>query len=490
MQDSDTGELVAAINNATSLGIRVSFGFLNPDLTSGSQDPLVQRAILNSGGYFSVISDSSSAIAFMDVAIANGLTYNDNPQGYNGTLFAGLSTSRLLKAGQSSVVIYDARDGENLDWTISTYNISRLDVVATLSGKTVETTSITSDAIEDDMGNGEFPISAVKAGQVQIKITTSSLLNDESEGMIVVSVTSNIPFDNCTLTIGSLPSINGGGGGLSKGGKAGIAVGIIALITGVAGGIYFLTKYWHPGPNFGPHFGPHTPHPPPPTEKGPVVSVYDPTQPTAFIPPAVPPIPPQSQPPAQNRELDQKMPPTPPYQPDQHPHDHDHDGSASDMSYSDDESDQERQDEQNTSQQNPNDNHHKIKVKRIKRKKRDILEGKLLTSDGLVIDDSDPKNPKPLGRLVSGDITVLVGKRCAKKGQILDDEGKVIGQCEVLPKEGKDGKAKKGDTEEYESWGKTIAREGVKTGVHEAVKAAVGQAGLTDRIGDAVNAVL
>lgn len=443
---------------------------------------------MNSGGYFSVITDASSAIAFIDVAIANGLTYNDNPQGYNGTLFAGLSTSRLLKAGQSSLVVYDARDGEELDWTISTYNISQLNVVATLNGKTVETTSVASDAFNDDIGSGEFNVSAVNAGQVQIKIHTGSLLNGESDGMIVVSVDSNLPFDNCTLTIGKLPDINGGGGGLSKGGKAGIAVGVIALVTGVAGGVYFLTKYWPKSPV--PNTVPQTPHPPP-MEKAPFVSVNEPIQPTYFIPPAVPPIPPLSQAP----------PPTQPNQPDQHPHDQ-HDASASDMSGSDNGSDLER----DSSQQNPN-NHHKIKVKRIKRRKRDILEGKLLTSDGLVVDDSDPKNLKPLGRLVSGDITTLVGKRCAKKGQILDDEGTVIGQCEVLPKGGKDEedsageggadpekrkskKNKEGDTEEYESWGKTIAREGVKTGVQEAVKAAVSKTGLTDRIEDAVNAVL
>ena len=444
---------------------------------------------MNSGGYYSVITDSSSATGFIDIALANGLTYNDNPQGYNGTLFAGLSTSRLLKAGQSSVVIYDARNGENLDWSITTYNISQLNVVATLGGKTVETTTVTSNAFDDDMGDGEFSVNAENGGQLQIKITPGSILN-ESEGMIVVGVDSNIPFDNCTITIGSLPTI-GGGGGLTPAKKAGIAIGVIGLVALIAAGIYFPTKYWHK--THGPKFDPQTPQPPP-MEKGPFPTVQVgypppitqppmyptqpmyPVQPMHSVQPIVPPIPPQSQAPPQNRELEQ------PNQPDQNPAD-----------------------------QN-NSNHHHIKVKRIKRRKvkRDILEGKLLTSDGIVIDDTDPENPKPLGRLVSGDIAVLVGKRCAKKGQILDDEDKVIGQCEVLSKEGEDEessdgegaadpekrgsskKSGKGDTEveEYESWGKTIAREGVKTGVQETVKTVVRQAGLQDRIEDVVNAVL
>jgi Protein of unknown function (DUF3659) len=468
---------------------------------------MVQRAILNSGGYFSVITDSSSATGFVDVALANGLTYNDNPQGYNGTLFAGLSTSRLLKSGQSSVIMYDARNSEDLDWTISTYNISKLDVVATLGGKTVETTSVTSDSF-DSLGSGGFFVSAPKTGQVQIKITAGSLLNGETEGMVVVGVTSNMPFDNCTLTIGALPTTNSRGG-LTARTKAGIAFGVIGIVGLFVAAMYFLFKCWPKGR--GPHTG-HQPHHPPVIEKGPINTVQ-----------AIPPYPPQSDqtPPESPPTVSQPMyppnstysiPPTfppqtqaPPAQPEQHPNDQHNDASGSDMSGSEESG---TEDEKNPGQQqNPNNqqdpsHHHKLKVKRVKRKKKktDILEGKVITPSGLVVDDSDPdpNKHKALGRLVSGNLAFLVGWRCAKKGQVLDQQGNVVGQCEVLPKEGEDGEAsghnagKRGSFEktEYESWGHAVARTGVKTGVEEAAKAAARHTGLTDRIGDAITAAL
>ncbi|KAK1072808.1 hypothetical protein LTR74_002323 [Friedmanniomyces endolithicus] len=58
-----------------------------------------------------------------------------------------------------------------------------------------------------------------------------------------------------------------------------------------------------------------------------------------------------------------------------------------------------------------------------------VLSGKVLNKQGYVVDE----NGMPFGRLVEGDAKELAGRVCDENGDLHNDQGKVVGHCEVIP---------------------------------------------------------
>jgi len=229
-EDSSTSMLVSQISNATSKGIRVSFGFLNSN--AGYQDKDIVLAIGKSGGVYSTITSEDSSNNFINYAILNGLTMNDNPQGNNSTLLAGLATAHFTGGSQTQSIIYNARAQESIDFVVETIDAGRLRAELLFGGKVQNTTNITSR-----YDYGSLAIKTSRAGQIEIKVTATKAPNDS---IFIISATSDMPAQNCTVGVGP-----GGASGLKTGAKAGIGVGV-PIVVGLLGlGSYFLWKHFH-----------------------------------------------------------------------------------------------------------------------------------------------------------------------------------------------------------------------------------------------------
>jgi hypothetical protein len=107
--ESDRAALIAEINRASSLGIRVSFGFLAPPATpvsserssahqSRSAPPAdLVGAVIASGGVFSTIDSAAAQEAFVTLVGSRGATNLDDPNGADdgGPLAQGVSATGL-----------------------------------------------------------------------------------------------------------------------------------------------------------------------------------------------------------------------------------------------------------------------------------------------------------------------------------------------------------------------------------------------------------
>jgi hypothetical protein len=232
-EDSDTPTLVQAINNATSLGIRVSFGFL--DASASIQDPSVLLAVHLSGGQYNTIFNEASSQGFINLVIQNGITHNDNPAGTDSTLLAGLSASRFFISGSSTLnVQYDARKNEAITFTIQSYNVSSLDCEAKLGGKSLDKTSIQSSGTLNE-GTGSLFIKMSKSGQINIQMKAT---NAEKDALVVIGAKSNAPLQNCTIGIGKAST-----SGLSDDGKKALAITIPPLVGIIALLGFFVFKF-------------------------------------------------------------------------------------------------------------------------------------------------------------------------------------------------------------------------------------------------------
>jgi hypothetical protein len=157
-QDSDISALVAAVNQAAQLGIRVSFGFLAPPAipiskarrsiprrnmdgeyrsrplyarqSSGSNplsgtSPDVVAAILRTGGVFGTISSAEAQRRFVELVISRGPTNIDGIGSSNGgPLFPGVTIVALAStagiAATPDIYTYRASPGEKLKFTAQT----------------------------------------------------------------------------------------------------------------------------------------------------------------------------------------------------------------------------------------------------------------------------------------------------------------------------------------------------------------------------------
>lgn len=91
-EDSYVSALIERIEIATDLGIRVSFGFLNP--SGGVQDPDILLAIDANCGVYSNIDDATAQANFVSLVLASGLVSADTTGTSGETfLFQGLKVS-------------------------------------------------------------------------------------------------------------------------------------------------------------------------------------------------------------------------------------------------------------------------------------------------------------------------------------------------------------------------------------------------------------
>ncbi|KAF2103152.1 hypothetical protein NA57DRAFT_72134 [Rhizodiscina lignyota] len=312
-EDDNTQELIDTINNAAAKGIRVSFGFLSLD--SSYQDSGVLAAIMNSGGTFSTITDSTAQQSFVNLVIVNGLTNNDNSQGPSDVLLSGLSTGYVSKS-QSSSYTYSAKKSEQLEFTITSVNASTLAVSITdSSGSSLGKATVNNDTSSSSFDYGSYGYTGTEVvdvvaeadGDLKIEITDNT---DKANAMFSIGVTSDLPIQNCTLA-------SVGPSGLSTGAKVGLGIGIPILIAGLGAGGWYLFKYIQNMPHspFGPTGTEHQPGSPSYFDKGSNVEVNHVSGPGTPAPPGYTPNGSELQPPLNGIPPNHTGLPTHPYAP-------------------------------------------------------------------------------------------------------------------------------------------------------------------------------
>ncbi|KXX77546.1 hypothetical protein MMYC01_207028 [Madurella mycetomatis] len=229
--DSDTTELVSAINNATDLGVRVSFGYLD---TGSDQPAEVLLALRESKGVYATIAFAAGSQNFVNYVLLNGLTYQDNPQGAGDRLLAGLGTTQFISGSDTVALGYGAEQGEVVNFTVISFTGDRLSVEAKMGSQTLHTTS---RATSSDQF---FEVTAPGSGQLDLFVTSP---DSPTDGLFSVLTNSNQPIKNCT--VGVAPK----DGGLAPGAKAGLAIGVIAAVAGLAGGGFYAYKHFLGGGN-------------------------------------------------------------------------------------------------------------------------------------------------------------------------------------------------------------------------------------------------
>ncbi|KIX93438.1 uncharacterized protein Z520_10857 [Fonsecaea multimorphosa CBS 102226] len=228
-EDSSTQDLVDQINRATSLGIRVAFGFL--DDSSSLQDTDVLSAIMHSGGRYFTIQNYNASKAFIDGIIVNGLTHNDNPDGDTTTLLAGLDASHFISGSETQTMIYSARAKEQLTFNVQSVDAGTLTVQIVSGGKTLDKGQ--SDYYSSYYSDG-YSVVAPSTDTIDVKVTAD---NAAKNSIFVVGVTSNLPPENCTVGVGDAPKKNN---------VPQIVEGTVSSVVGLvvlAGIGYFIYKY-------------------------------------------------------------------------------------------------------------------------------------------------------------------------------------------------------------------------------------------------------
>ncbi|OAP58425.1 hypothetical protein AYL99_07515 [Fonsecaea erecta] len=240
-EDSSTSDLVNQINRATSLGIRVAFGFL--DDSSSLQDTDVLSSIMHSGGRYFTIQNYNASKAFIDGIIVNGLTRNDNPDGDTTTLLAGLDASHFISGSETQTMTYSARSKEQLTFNVQSVDAGTLAVQIVSGGKTLAKGS--ADYYSSYYGSG-FSVVAPSTDTIDVKVTAD---NADKNSIFVVGVTSNLPPENCTVAVGDAPKKNNVPQIVE--GTVSSVVGLVVLA--VIG--YFIYKYCYK--RRGKHLPPH-----------------------------------------------------------------------------------------------------------------------------------------------------------------------------------------------------------------------------------------
>ena len=212
----------------------MSFGFLDP--YASSQPEEVLKAVRDSRGVYATITFAAGSQNFINYVLLNGLTYNDNPQGYGSQLLAGLAETQFISGSDTVTLKYSAEKNERVNFTITTITAGSLKAEVKMDGKSLGSDTISYyDAFID--------VQAPSSGEMQLLVTADGAPKDS---MFSVTTNSNVPIKNCTVGVsGSNHS------GLSKGAKAGIGIGVTIGILGLLGGAgYFGYKHF-----FGPGSG-------------------------------------------------------------------------------------------------------------------------------------------------------------------------------------------------------------------------------------------
>ena len=109
-------QLVEQVAIATSLGIRVNFGFLSP--SGAAQDPRIVSAIDLNGGVFANIDTAEAQANFVSLVLASGLVNADASSG--NFLFSGLKLNGNVSASTSPATYqYNALANEIVNITVT-----------------------------------------------------------------------------------------------------------------------------------------------------------------------------------------------------------------------------------------------------------------------------------------------------------------------------------------------------------------------------------
>jgi len=241
---------VTQIERAGKLGIRVSFGFLS--LLTTFQDPTILNAVRESRGIYATIADASGATNYVKYAILNGLTYNDNPQGFDERLLSGLAQTYTISGSNSITLKYRADKAENVSFSITSISAGSLKAVAKMGGTTLAKgdTSSSSFGLSSFGDTMDLAVVVPKDGDIEVKIQAAGA---PSDSLLSVLTLSDVPIKNCTIGVKKE-------GGTSTGVKVGAGLGTILGLAILGTGGYLAWKYFH---------SPTPPHPPPNSSMGP-----------------------------------------------------------------------------------------------------------------------------------------------------------------------------------------------------------------------------
>lgn len=190
-QDGSTTALIKELNRAASLGIRVSFGFLDPS-SSAAVDPDTLAAILLTGGTYSTINSASAQQSFVNLVLSHGLTGSDNGASVSSILVPGLSIAQFESSTGTNAFTYTAQSGEKLNFTIQALSGQSLDTVINDKGAGKELTKASTDA----SGIAFLEVDATQDGELELLITSKNL---NSSALFTVGMNSSLGIVNCTL---------------------------------------------------------------------------------------------------------------------------------------------------------------------------------------------------------------------------------------------------------------------------------------------------
>jgi hypothetical protein len=223
----------------------VSFGFLSLD--GEVQDPTVLTAIIQSGGTYAGIIDATSVEEWVRLVLVNGLTHNDNPVGNNQLILPGLSISHIISGTHTDSLVYQATVNEQISLNVASITAGDLTAEAFYGGKSIGKVSVDQFAFSGDNLNVTSP----GTGELTLKVSSKGA---PKNSLYTVAADSNLPIQNCTIGIKATNKSTG----LSSGGKAGVAIGTLAAVGLLGGGVFFILKKFLFPPKTGP-----TPHNPP-----------------------------------------------------------------------------------------------------------------------------------------------------------------------------------------------------------------------------------
>lgn len=202
-QDSSTTALIKEINRAGGLGIRVSFGFLDPSSSSAAA-PDVLAAILKTGGIYSTISSASAQQSFVNLVFSNGITGADAGASVSNVLLPGISTAQFQSGSGSNTFTYSAQSGEKLNFTIQALSAQTLE--ATLKDKSAGTELNKTKTGTD--GSAFMAFDAQQAVDLELVVTSGT---SNTSALFSVGMNSSLGVVNCSLP-GSTPTNSSGNG--------------------------------------------------------------------------------------------------------------------------------------------------------------------------------------------------------------------------------------------------------------------------------------
>ncbi len=202
-EDYYVQDLVDQINAAAALGIRVSFGFLNP--LGSPQNPDILGAILASGGVYANIDTAESQANFVSLVLASGIVHNDSAGGNGQTLLLlGLRVSGNVSASTSpSTFQYEALANEVLGFNITAITAG---VAFDITLKQKGGAEISTTSTDATTGLGTIDYTAGGSDEsLELDVSTTNATG----GLFAVAVTSNL--NRIINVCGSNPNPGTGG---------------------------------------------------------------------------------------------------------------------------------------------------------------------------------------------------------------------------------------------------------------------------------------